>query len=224
MTIKDFASAATLFLCLAASAASQDGPSAPAAQPQTSGDFEKAKEVPAGAPKAFEFELSDFSYHVSANGNGRREGGGLTRPFNLRLDSGEAITRVYFSKYAGDLLLVCEVSYGDGGRAFVARIEQPSMRARWKQRVPGKGVAAAREADALYVAATGFVGRLDLRGGKYLWQHDDISKTNGPPVFESFELPELRGDTVSFKEAGAGGRAAKTIVANKKTGKIIRIE
>jgi len=224
MTVREFTSAATLLICLTASAAAQDGPSAPAAQPQSSGDFEKAKEVPAGAPKAFEFELSDFSYHVGANGNGRREGGGLTRRFNLRLDSGEAITHVYFSKYAGDILLVCEVAYGDGERAFVARLEQPSMRARWKQRVPGKGVAAAREADALYLAAMGFVGRLDLRSGAYLWKHDDISKTNGPPAFESFELPELRGDTVSFKEAGVTGRAAKTIVVNKKTGKIIRVE
>lgn len=209
-----------LLLCLSF-ARSQ---SQPASAPDPLQTFEKAREVPAGAPKAFEFELSDFSYHVAANGNGRREGGGLTRRFNLRLDSGEEIARVYFSKYAGDLLLVCEVAYGDGGRAFVARLEQPSMRARWKQRVPGKGAAAAREGDALYVAATGFVGRLNLQTGAYLWKHDDISKAGGPPAFESFELPEPRGDTVSFKESGTGGRAARIIVLNKKTGKIIRVE
>ncbi|MDQ3917769.1 MAG: hypothetical protein M3348_04775 [Acidobacteriota bacterium] len=187
--------------------------------PQT---FQKAGEVPAGSSKAFEFGLSDFSYHVSANGNGRREGGGLVRRFNLRLDGGEEISRVYFSKYAGDLLLVCGVADG-GGRAFVVRLEQPSMRARWKQRVPAYNFAAAREGDALYVAASGFVGRLNLATGAYLWKHDRPTP-DGPPLFESFEQPEVRGDTVSFREAAAAGRPAKTLLVNKKTGKLIRIE
>lgn len=194
-------------------------PAAPASQ-----TFQKAGEVPAGAPRAFEFGLSGFSYHVAPNGNGRREGGRVVQRFNLRLELGEEITRVYFSKYEADLLLVCEVAYGDGGRAFVARLEQPSMRARWKQRVPGYNVAAAREGDALYLAAAGFVGRLNLASGAYLWKHADISKADGPPAFEGFELPEVRGDTVSFREAAVAGRAAKTILVNKKTGKIIRIE
>ena len=188
--------------------------------PQT---FQKAGEVPAGSSKAFEFGLSDFSYRVSANGNGRRERGGLVRRFNLRLDSGEEISRVYFSKYAGDLLLVCEVADGDGGRAFVVRLEQPSMRARWKQRVPAYNVAAAREGDALYVAASGFVGRLNLATGAYLWKHDRLT-LDGPPLFESFEQPEVRGDTVSFREAAVAGRPAQTLLLNKKTGKLIRIE
>ena len=210
-----------LLFCVAAAATAQDVRHAPAAQP--SEGFERAKEISAGSLKAFEFGLSDFSYHVSANGNGRREGGGLVRPFNLRLDGGEEIRRVYFSKYAGDLLLVCEVAYGDGGRAFVVRLEQPSMRARWKQRVPADKVAAAREGDALYVAASGLVGRLNLATGAYLWKYDRLTP-DGPPLFESFEQPEVRGDTVSFREASVAGWPAKTLLLNKKTGKLIRIE
>jgi hypothetical protein len=199
----------------------QNPPASASNPPQT---FERAEEVPAGAPKAFEFGLSDFSYHVGANGNGRREGG-LVRRFNLRLDSGEEITHVYFSKYGGDLLLVCEVAYGDGGRALVIRLEQPSMRARWKQRVPGYNVVAAREGESLYLAAMGFVGRLNLRSGAYLWRHDGLNRVAaGPPAFESFEPPEVRGDTVLFREAAAAGRPAKTLLVNKQTGKIIRAE
>jgi hypothetical protein len=225
MTVKELAGAATVLLCLTASAAAQDTPSAPKSQPKLSEVFEKAKEAPAGAPKAFEFEMSGFSYHVSPNGNGRREGGPLVRPFNLRLEIGEEITRVYFAKYGNDLLLICEVSYGDGGRGFVARLEQPSMRASWKQRVPGYNIVAAREGESLYLAAMGFVGRLELRKGEYLWKHGGLNRAaDGPPLFESFELPEVRGDTVSFREAGVTGRPAKTITVNRKTGKLIHIE
>src|SRR5947209_5563960 len=218
-----FARAAVLLFVLAACAAAQDEKGARA--PKPSDVFQKAKGIPAGAPKAFEFESSDFSYHVSPNGNGRREGGRLVRRFNLRLETGEEITHVYFSKYGADLLLVCEVAYGDGGRGFVARLEQPSMRARWKQRVPAYNIAAAREGESLYLAASGFVGRLDLRKGAYLWKHADLFETRGGRgYFESFEVPRVSGDTVSFREAAVAGRPAKTIRLNKKTGKVIGTE
>ncbi|PYS75698.1 MAG: hypothetical protein DMF66_18815 [Acidobacteria bacterium] len=147
------------------------------------------------------------------------------RRFNLRLESGEEISHVYFSKHGSDLLLVCEVAYGDGGSGFVARLEQPSMRARWKQRVPAYDIKALREGDSLYLAARGFVGRLDLRKGAYLWKHGDLFETReGQAYFESFEVPEVAGDTVSFREAAVSQRPAKTIRVNRKTGKITGTE
>jgi hypothetical protein len=220
-----FARAVALLLCLAACAAAQDAGRATASQPKPSEVFQKAAEIPAGAPKSFEFELSGFSYHVNLNGNGRRERGDAVRRFNLRLESGEEISHVYFSKNEADVLLVCEVAYGDGGRGFVARLEQPSMRARWKQRVPAYHITSLREGESLYLAATGFVARLDLRKGVYVWKHGDLFETRGGQAyFESFEVPEVAGDTVSFREAAVAGRPAKTILVSKKTGKLIRIE
>jgi hypothetical protein len=225
MNPREFTCAAALVLCLASCAAAQDGRGAPAARPNPPEVFQKAREIPAGAPKAFEFELPGFSYHVGANGNGRREGGGPVRRFNLRLESGEEIIHVYFSKYEGDLLLLCEATYDDGGFGFVARLEQPSMRARWKQRVPAYHITSLREGDSLYVAGMGFVGRLSLRTGAYLWKHGDLFETRGGQAyFESFEVPAVAGDTVSFREADVSGRPPKTIRVNKKTGKLIGIE
>ncbi|HEX3558016.1 MAG TPA: hypothetical protein VHU19_02365 [Pyrinomonadaceae bacterium] len=212
-----FTRAFALLLCLAASAAAQDASNAHA--PQPSEVFQKAAETPADAPRAFEFELSGFSYHVSANGNGRREKGDSVRRFNLRLESGEEIAHVYFSKYEADLLLVCEAARGD---AFVARLEQPSMRARWKQRVPAHDIRAARAGDSLYLAVKGFVARLDLRKGVFVWKHGDLFETReGQAYFGSFEVPSVAGDTVSFREAAVSPRPAKTIRVNRKTGQII---
>ena len=210
-----------LLLCL--SFALRQSPPPPVSNPPQA--FQKAREIPAGAPKAFEFELPGFSYHVGANGNGRREGGGPVRRFNLRLESGEEIIHVYFSKYEGDLLLLCEATYDDGGFGFVARLEQPSMRARWKQRVPAYHITSLREGDSLYVAGMGFVGRLSLRSGAYLWKHGDLFETReGQGYFENFEVPDVTGDTVSFREADVSGRPPQTIRVNKKTGKLIGIE
>src|SRR5947209_12938547 len=154
-----FARAVALLLCLAACAAAQDERHAPAPDPKPSQTFQKAAETPAAAPRAFEFELSGFSYHVSANGNGRRENGGPVRRFNLRLESGEEISHVYFSKHGSDLLLVCEVAYGDGGSGFVARLEQPSMRARWAPPVALYDNRAARKRDSVYLPARRFLRR-----------------------------------------------------------------
>lgn len=214
-----FARAVALLLCLTAIATAQDDARAP--QPKPSEVFQKAAEIPADVPKAFEFELSGFSYHVSANGNGRREKGDAVRRFNLRLESGEEISHLYFSKSEADLLLICEDAHGDGGSGFVARLEQPSMRARWKQRVPASNIRALRVGGSLYLAARGLVARLDLRKGVYVWKHGDLFETReGQAYFESFEVPEVAGDTVSFKEAAVSSRPAKTIRVNRKSGKI----
>ena len=98
---REFARAAALILCLASCAAARDGRGAPAPQPNPSEVFQKAREVPAGAPKAFEFELPGFSYHLSANGNGRREGGGPVRRFKsyYGLAGAEAKLRAILSEF-----------------------------------------------------------------------------------------------------------------------------
>ena len=203
------------------------------------GDFRKAAGTPAEAPTAFEFESGGFSYHISANGNGRRVKGDKTRRYNLHLGGGESIRRLYFSEYDDDdLLLLCEVEgEASGASVLVTRLEQPSMRALWKQTAPSDGVDALRRGGSLYLAGTGFVGRLELKNGAYAWSHRDRRDEGGEEAEDEEEgaevliphgrygLAEVSDDTVTFSLAqGADSPRPKTVRVNRKTGKIISVE
>lgn len=225
-------------LRLGAGAAQERRPevAAPTAQVEQHGGFRDAAATPPDAPTAFDFEMNGFSYHVAANGNGRRTKGDKTRRFSLRLSGGEDLRRLSFSDYEGDLLLVCDVEGREGAAGVVTRLEQPSMRALWTQGVPAPGVRALRQGRALYLAGAGVIARLDLRTGEYAWRHrdrreesegeeteDDARKELIPPG--RYEVPEVSGDTLTFRApADSDNPAPRAVRVNRKSGKIISID
>jgi hypothetical protein len=218
--------ASALTPCPARDGSAQEARAAPPPEPPKV--FQEARPITgevATDPEAFEFELNGFTYHLKQNGNGWRKKKERTRRFNLRLDDG-GLARVYFHDYGGRLLLVCEIDHGDGGSGFVTLLEQPSMRALWKQYIPAFNVGEPlRQGRHLYVTGIGFVGRLDLGTGEFDWKHDDLyDKLGGrSSAFNSFETPELDGDAVLFRDRPVYNRR-KTLVVEKKSGKIIRVE
>jgi hypothetical protein len=216
---------ALAFVCAPAPRPAQEA--RPAPTPKPSEVFRQARPVngPNPDPVAFEFEMGGFSYHVRQNGNGWRKKGDRTRRFNLRLDYG-GLGRVYFHDYGGRLLLVCEDGDGESGSGFVTLLEQPSMRARWKQTFPAFNVGEPlREGRYLYVTGVGFVGKINLGTGEFDWKHDDLYDTRegAPKHFTSFETPELDGDAVLFRERPVYN-PGKTLVVDRKSGKVIRVE
>jgi hypothetical protein len=190
----------------------------------TKSRFAEARATPERSPSVFEFELSGFAYRIKSNGAGLRSGSGRPRPFNLLLGR-ESIGRVYFSEYEGNVLLVCAVSEDESESGFVARLEQPSMRAKWKREIaaPNVGVPL-RAGRELYVTAEGFVARIDLETGDYAWKHEELSGRGVEGAFNSFAEPALEGDSVLFREAGLYNRPARTIRVNRRTGEILSIE
>jgi hypothetical protein len=221
------AGASALTPCFPRTAGAQEA--RPAPPPDPSKVFQEAKPVSGGTspnPEAFEFEMNGFAYHIKSNGNGRRAKGRKVRGFNLHLDDGEVVARLFYSEFGGDLLLLLHTDIAGVGLGFVTRLEQPSMRGRWRQRIPAGDVGRPlRDGPNLYVTGTGFVGRLDLRTGEYAWQHDDLEVVRGaePKPLHTFDEPELDGDAVLFRERPVYN-PRRTLVVNRKTGKIIRVE
>lgn len=219
--------ASALTLCFSRAAPAQEARPAPAPDPAKV--FQEAKEVRAsGAPaaEAFEFEMNGFAYHIKSNGNGRRAKGSKVRGFNLHLDDGEVVARLFYAEFGGDLLLLLHTDIAGVRLGFVTRLEQPSMRGRWRQRIPDGDVGRPlRDGHDLYVTGSGFVGRLDLRTGEYAWQHDDLEVERGaePKPLHTFDEPEIDGDAVLFRERPVYN-PRRTLVVNRKTGKIIRVE
>jgi hypothetical protein len=228
-------SAAVLPLALACASAlcsARPGPAQearPAPTPEPAKVFQEARAVNADAtpdPEAFEFELKGSAFHVRQNGNGRRTKGKRVRGFNLRLDSGESITRALYSEYEGDLLLILHTNTGAAGVGFITRLEQPSMRGLWRHRIPAPDAGQPlRDGVYLYVTGKGFVGKLDLRSGVYLWQSDDRDYADRDKVkaLGAFDVPELKADEVLFRERPVYN-PRRTIVVDRKTGAIIRVE
>ncbi|HEV3470788.1 MAG TPA: hypothetical protein VG148_15800 [Pyrinomonadaceae bacterium] len=211
-------------LCAASAAARQATP-----REKVGHLFESARRIPeAGgspAPEAFEFERSGYRYRVASNGAGRRTKDGAPRLFNLRLEGADWIERVYFGEYEDNVVLVCEVRDGESGAGFVARLEQPSMRALWKTDFEFFNVGQPlRDGPHLYLTGHGFVAKLDLRTGLFVWRQRRLYGRAGAGTFNHFDPPEISGDTVLFREKPTGGVAPKTLRVNRKSGKILGIE
>ena len=176
-------------------------------------------------PSSFEFESNGFTYKISGNGAGRRIKGDSTRRFNLRLEGGDYLVSVYYAVHRENILLICEVSDGpDVGAGFIARLEQPSMRARWKRNIPAFNVGPALiEEEHVYLTGFDFVARLDLRKGEFVWKLDDDLRRSKGGGFQAFETPRVEGDAVVFKENPPPGAPARTLRVQRRTGKILGI-
>lgn len=189
--------------------------------PESRKVFREARKVSEGSQASFEFELNGFTYKIAGNGAGRRVKGDSARLFNLWLEGRDYLERVYYAVHRENILLICGVTDGESGAGFVARLEQPSMRARWKAHLPAFNVGPGLiEEEHVYVTGIGFVARLDLRKGEFVWKHDDLyRKKDGR--FNSFETPRIEGDAVLFKEVPARDSEAKTVRVQRRTGKIL---
>jgi hypothetical protein len=219
---------ALVLLCAVAAAAQAPAPAPTAADPNL---FRAARALPeslepgADGPEAFTFEQDGFQYQILHNGAGRRTKEGAVRLFNLRLEAGDRLRHVYFSEFVNNIILACEVSDAETGAGFVVRLEQPSMRARWKAHLPGFNVGAPlRDGEHLYLTAIGFVAKLDLKTGRFAWRHTRLHGRGGPDAFSAFGPPELSGDAVLFRETRADGRPARAVRVHRRTGKILGLE
>lgn len=195
----------------------------PAAKPTPSDVFQKAKGVPADAPREFEFALGRFTYHIKANGNGQRVKGDDVRRFALSFAPDEDIRYMYFAKYLGGLVLTCEVLGKYGGTSYAVRLDQPSMRARWTTNIPATETGEpARDGSRLYVTGKRFAGAFNLESGELLWYVDTFP--GAADEFDSFEAPEPRGREVLFRTRTVYNGRARAVVVDGKTGKIVRVE
>jgi len=73
-----------------------------------------------------------------------------------------------------------------------------------------------------YVTAIGFVGKLDLRTGKYDWKHHDLYD-HQKDSFNSFDSVDVGESMVEFISLHHRNKTEDKVIVDDKTGKIIRI-
>ena len=186
--------------------------------------FSKAKALLADSydPTQFEFSSANYNYTILRSGRGHRKRNGGARSFNLRIPRDEHLTRdVYYSEYEGDLLLIFELTDELYGYGFIARLDGQTLKVKWKRSIKGFNVGQGlMDGKYAYVTAIGFVGKVGLNSGRYVWHHQNLYQQESS-AFNSFELPEVQGELVTFKEVPPHYRKKQGVVkVDRSTGKI----
>lgn len=112
-----------------------------------------------------------------------------------------------------------ELTDEEAGWGTVVSYDQSTLSARWRLHIPDFNIGQSLvEGNFAYVTGVGFIAKLDMRKGRFVWQQQGLYQRK--ISFESFLLPQLEGNTVVFtSERGQGDR--RVIRVNKLTGRII---
>jgi hypothetical protein len=172
-----------------------------------------SKHVASSDRDTFLFESEGERYLVECRGLvTRHTSKGGIRSFGLPLDLQAYIEMLSFMRFEGDPVFVYQQTDGDGANGLVVRLDSVTLEPKWTARIPAFNLGVAlRNYSDLYVTGIGFVGRLNLTTGEYLWRHDDLYHTEG---FNSFGPPRLVGDML---EIDANGE--RTFVVDWRTGR-----
>jgi hypothetical protein len=149
-------------------------------------------------PKSYRFSVEDEDYFIDENGTGSLTiGGRQSAIFELPVEGMPYIEELYFIPY-GDhvLVLLYELSDGEGGMSKVARVYRPELQTTFTADIPGFNLGpAALEGNHLYVSAGGFLGCLNLDRWQYEWTHGNLYERYSA---NAFGKPEVFVNTVVF--------------------------
>lgn len=195
---------------------------------QSSFPFSPATSVPdKDDPEHFEISTANYSYSIASSGIGVRKGSGepKARSFRLRLDRGDHLRVIYHAEYQGDLLLICEATNDLSGVGLIFRLDGGTLRTKWKRTIPAFNVGQGLIDDKYaYVTGIGFIGKVNLNSGVYVWRHRDLYRRSNQ-AFNSFELPELQGSLVVFSESAIHLRKKIAVIkVERTTGRIVSLE
>ena len=174
-------------------------------------------------PSQFRFNLDECTYLIEQNGNGSRKcKGEAAHKFRVPLGKkGEVVwLSVSFLPYAKDLILVYDIQNDqeDYASASVARLDGTTLKIKWRLTMNPNSCPCVRETASLYVAAWGFVGKIDLDKGRYVWSHEGKKKGFGD--IESFNTLRIEGNDVLFV-AKRDQTADRAIRVDRTTGRLV---
>ena len=173
----------------------------------------------------YQFQIGEWSYEINMNSNGRRfRNDGKKENFKLPLERHcDYTVRIQYAQYSNDLILIYEEECGGEGDCKVLRLEGKSLRRKWIMHITGCNVSIGTiYGSHMYLAAIGFVSKIDLEKGVFSWKYDRLyDREHGS--FNSFESPIVDKNEIIFREELMSKKKQKPpreIVVDDKTGKI----
>ena len=96
-------------------------------------------------------------------------------------------------------MLVLALSNGEEDWGRFVRVSALSGAELWSRRVLKLNVGEPLLVGGhIYVAARGYVAKLNLRNGAVLWRHEGLERP--PTIYNDFEKPQIKGKQVTFCE------------------------
>lgn len=168
-------------------------------------------------PKEFKFSLDGAAYRISWRGKGTVVARNrLIPPFSLGLRWGHSLERVQYGSYRGNLVLYYQLNNVTSRSSWVARIHLGTGKAVWVTEVNGFNIGTPLAVGGkLYLTASGLVGKIDLRTGKYDWVVSGLFKGK---AFEQFRKPWVSGDHIVFVDDDDDDNAY--VMVNNATGRL----
>lgn len=151
------------------------------------------------------FGVGNWAYTLTSSGKLARTRDGSVQ--DLQLYRGDDfVGAVYIAEYDGDIILISDVEFGDGGAGKISRLGNDPFEVKWTLHVPAFNMSIGLlRSPYLYQAGIGFVSKVDLDKGHYLWKHDDLYRLRTYPfsgwhAFSRFKAPELEQGFVLFPD------------------------
>jgi len=176
-------------------------------------------------PNRFRFSQSGCTYLIEQDGAANRKcNDDRSEKFRVPLRKGEFVwIGVFFLAYGSDLILIYDTQNDgeDYAASLVVRLDGSTLKTKWRINMKPNSCPCLREDGYLYVAAWGFVGKIDLDKGRYVWSHDGRKK--GFADLMSFETIRIEGNDVIFT-AKQDRRTERTIRVNRTTGRLGNVQ
>lgn len=163
------------------------------------------------------FTVSEWTYYINSFGKGYRTNKKNHRQeFNLNLQKNDYIEGIQYVPFEKDIIIIYGVSDGDGAAGIVVRLGEKNLDIKWSAWVPAFNISKGLvESNFLYLSGRGFVSKINLQKGIFVWKHDNLCEgANG--AFNSFEMAIISEDEIIFRDP----EKQKEIRVNNETGKL----
>ncbi len=183
--------------------------------------------LPGDPPERISFNLDGLEFEMSADGVGM-----ATYPdkkekrFSVPVNEHYTIRFLSFAKIHDDIFLLYEVSDSEGAGNKLSRLSGRTLELEWSIHIPAFNAGEPLwDGRYLYVTGIGFVGKVDISLGSYVWKHDGLYERH-TNRFNSFSVPEKADSRMIFKDwdasvAGKNIPHEATILIDDETGKIV---
>lgn len=165
----------------------------------------------------FDFEIENLIFQINNNGNARLNS---TILFELDLFGGDYIEYVSYFKYYKDVLLVYQSASEEAEGGALVLVDPVDGSFKWLKKIPGFNLGAGPVEDHyIYITSVGFVGKLDLNQGDFVWKLEGLSRNDDS--FISVKPLQIRDDIVILREDDAMKSHVKVLLLNKYTGALV---
>lgn len=146
---------------------------------------------------------------------------GSSKTDTIRLTTDMFVEKAFFFKIDSSLFLFCEESDNDCGSSEVFNINLLEKRLKWKAQIYAFNLGQPIiRGDFVYLTTLGFVGKLDLKSGKYAYKYSELYD-NQKYAFNNFDTIIFKDTMTYFLSKRSLAEIFDSIIVNEKNNKMV---